>query len=398
MAWNEPAKTSSLPVPGSASEEAGVRRPELTKRSDSRIGHTFSSPRLCGSRTAANASGRGSGCERTSYGSAFAVGALRCRRALASGASCARLSSGAGEAGAASPASSAAPCSCSTRRLRTSAWRRRWHPRRGPEGALQGRARASSGASSRRQAGGDPATAASRWLMNRAFQRRSGGSSRAWSAFPSCSTASRPAPSPWTSPSTPTATTRAMPSPLGGGVEGGPAPARAAHHRDRAHPPAGRERPPPAELGAALRLLEHRRDQRSDAPVTSRSLRWRRPNHRDDPGESGTGKELIAHALHYNSPRAGKPFVKVSCAALPETLIEAELLVREGRFPPARQQRKQGRFDLAEGGTLFLDEIGELNPPARSRSCACSRNGSSSGWAGPRRSGDVRLVVATIAI
>jgi Nif-specific regulatory protein len=78
-------------------------------------------------------------------------------------------------------------------------------------------------------------------------------------------------------------------------------------------------------------------------------------------GESGTGKELIAHALHYNSPRAGKPFVKVSCAALPETLIEAELFGYEkGAFTGA-QQRKQGRFDLAEGGTLFLDEIGELN-------------------------------------
>ena len=78
-------------------------------------------------------------------------------------------------------------------------------------------------------------------------------------------------------------------------------------------------------------------------------------------GESGTGKELIAHAIHYNSPRAAKPFVKVACAALPETLIEAELFGYErGAFTGA-QGRKQGRFDLAEGGTLFLDEIGELN-------------------------------------
>jgi Nif-specific regulatory protein len=78
-------------------------------------------------------------------------------------------------------------------------------------------------------------------------------------------------------------------------------------------------------------------------------------------GDSGTGKELIAHAIHYNSPRAAKPFVKVSCAALPETLIEAELFGYEkGAFTGA-QQRKQGRFELAEGGTLFLDEIGELN-------------------------------------
>ena len=78
-------------------------------------------------------------------------------------------------------------------------------------------------------------------------------------------------------------------------------------------------------------------------------------------GESGTGKELIAHAIHYNSPRAKKPFVKVSCAALPDTLIESELFGYEkGAFTGA-QARKLGRFELAEGGTLFLDEIGDLN-------------------------------------
>ncbi len=79
-------------------------------------------------------------------------------------------------------------------------------------------------------------------------------------------------------------------------------------------------------------------------------------------GESGTGKELAAHALHYNSPRAGKPFVKVSCGALPETLIESELFGYEpGAFTDARHQKK-GRFELAHGGTLFLDEVGELSP------------------------------------
>ena len=78
-------------------------------------------------------------------------------------------------------------------------------------------------------------------------------------------------------------------------------------------------------------------------------------------GESGTGKELIAHAIHYNSPRASKPFVKVSCAALPDTLIESELFGYEkGAFTGA-QARKRGRFELAHGGTLFLDEVGELN-------------------------------------
>jgi len=79
-------------------------------------------------------------------------------------------------------------------------------------------------------------------------------------------------------------------------------------------------------------------------------------------GESGTGKEMIAHAIHYNSLRAGKPFVKVSCAALPETLLESELFGYEkGAFTGA-QARKKGRFELADGGTLFLDEIGDLNP------------------------------------
>jgi Nif-specific regulatory protein len=78
-------------------------------------------------------------------------------------------------------------------------------------------------------------------------------------------------------------------------------------------------------------------------------------------GESGTGKELIAHAIHYNSLRAKKPFVKVSCAALPESLIESELFGYEkGAFTGA-QNRKKGRFELAEGGTLFLDEIGDIN-------------------------------------
>jgi Nif-specific regulatory protein len=79
-------------------------------------------------------------------------------------------------------------------------------------------------------------------------------------------------------------------------------------------------------------------------------------------GESGTGKELIAQAIHYNSLRTRKPFVKVSCAALPDTLIESELFGYEkGAFTGA-DQRKKGRFELADGGTLLLDEIGDINP------------------------------------
>jgi Nif-specific regulatory protein len=78
-------------------------------------------------------------------------------------------------------------------------------------------------------------------------------------------------------------------------------------------------------------------------------------------GESGTGKELIAHAIHYSSLRAKKPFVKVSCAALPASLIESELFGYEkGAFTGA-EARKKGRFELADGGTLFLDEIGDVD-------------------------------------
>lgn len=78
-------------------------------------------------------------------------------------------------------------------------------------------------------------------------------------------------------------------------------------------------------------------------------------------GESGVGKELVAHSIHYNSPRAGKSFVKVNLASLPESIIESELFGHErGAFTGATQQRI-GRFESANGGTIFLDEIGELS-------------------------------------
>ena len=84
-------------------------------------------------------------------------------------------------------------------------------------------------------------------------------------------------------------------------------------------------------------------------------------------GESGTGKELVANAIHHNSPRKSNPFIKVNCAALPETLLESELFGHEkGAFTGAAGPRK-GRFERADRGTLFLDEIGEMTPATQAK-------------------------------
>src|SRR5204862_5269671 len=113
-------------------------------------------------------------------------------------------------------------------------------------------------------------------------------------------------------------------------------------------------------------------------------------------GESGTGKEVIADAIHSASPRRDKPIIKVSCAALPETLLEAELFGYEkGAFTGANA-RKEGRFELANGGTLFLDEIGEISLAVQVKLLRVLQDGKFERLGGIRTiDADVRILVAT---
>ena len=113
-------------------------------------------------------------------------------------------------------------------------------------------------------------------------------------------------------------------------------------------------------------------------------------------GETGTGKELLAHAIHDRSPRRHGPLVKVSCAALPPTLIESELFGHEkGAFTGATGA-KVGRFELADGGTLFLDEIGELTPDIQVKLLRVLQHGEFERvGSGRPRQVDVRIVAAT---
>ena len=113
-------------------------------------------------------------------------------------------------------------------------------------------------------------------------------------------------------------------------------------------------------------------------------------------GESGTGKELIARAIHFQSNRGNKPFVKVNCAAIPGELIESELFGHErGAFTGAHQARK-GKFELAHGGTLFLDEIGDMRLEVQAKLLRALQEGEIERVGGARPiSVDVRVVAAT---
>ncbi|MBW2281561.1 MAG: sigma-54-dependent Fis family transcriptional regulator [Deltaproteobacteria bacterium] len=140
-------------------------------------------------------------------------------------------------------------------------------------------------------------------------------------------------------------------------------------------------------LGASRALLDVKRMVERVAPTSATVLLS---------GESGTGKELVAQSLHRQSDRSEQPFVKINCAAIPESLLESELFGHEkGAFTGATR-RKPGRFELADGGTLFLDEIGEMPLSAQPKLLRAIQDGRFYRVGGTRTIDvDVRLIAAT---
>jgi DNA-binding NtrC family response regulator len=156
-----------------------------------------------------------------------------------------------------------------------------------------------------------------------------------------------------------------------------------------------------------LALKRQVRDQMARAQVIGSSPAWRKICEMVEQiapsratvlitGESGTGKELIAGLIHRLSPRAERPFITLNAAALPATLLEAELFGYEkGAFTGA-QQRKPGRFELADGGTLFLDEIGDMPAEVQAKLLRVLQDGAFERLGGTRTlQVDVRVVAAT---
>jgi two-component system response regulator HydG len=112
-------------------------------------------------------------------------------------------------------------------------------------------------------------------------------------------------------------------------------------------------------------------------------------------GESGTGKELLARQVHARSQRASRPFIAVNCAAIPETMMEAELFGHERGAYTGAVERRAGRFAQADGGTMFLDEVGEISLPVQVKLLRVLQDGAFEPLGGRTQRSDVRVVAAT---
>ncbi len=156
------------------------------------------------------------------------------------------------------------------------------------------------------------------------------------------------------------------------------------------------------------RALRAQLEERREKAIIGTSLAWRRTMDTTVQaaaseatvlllGESGTGKELLAKAVHENSPRAHQPLIPINCAAIPESILEAELFGYEkGAFTGATTSR-EGRFEAANGGTLFLDEIGEMSRHVQVKLLRVLQEGEIErlGGGGKARKIDIRLIAAT---